>query len=152
MSPRLQFIIIICMLIALIYIGRRVAQRKLDFRFGIGWSLVVIVIMIFAIWPVLLQKTSMLLGIYDPVNMLAFLGLILAIFAIFSLMMEVSKQGEQIKKLTQELAILRKDTKKSPKKTNKNSASRSDSKSNTSSKVSDSFEKGIGLHENEKDN
>ena len=52
---------------------------------------------------------SHLLGIYDPVNMLAFVGIILAIFAIFSLMMEVSKQSEQIKRLTQELAILRKD-------------------------------------------
>ena len=42
--------------------------------------------------------------------MLAFFGLGLAIFVIFSLMMEVSKQSEQIKRLTQEIAILRKDS------------------------------------------
>ena len=110
MSLRLQIIIIVCMVIALIFIIRRVATKKLDFKFGIAWSLVVMVLLIFGIWPSLLAKVSHVLGIYDPVNMLAFVGLILAIFAIFSLMMEVSKQGEQIKRLSQELGILRKDT------------------------------------------
>jgi len=98
------------MVFALIFIIRRVATKKLDFKFGIAWSLVVMVLLIFGIWPSLLAKVSHVLGIYDPVNMLAFVGLILAIFAIFSLMMEVSKQGEQIKRLSQELGILRKDT------------------------------------------
>jgi hypothetical protein len=98
------------MVLALIYISRRVAKKRLDFRFGIAWSLVAAAIMIFAIWPKLLLWAANLLGIYDPVNMLTFVGLILAIFAIFSLMMEVTKQSEQIKKLTQELAILRKES------------------------------------------
>lgn len=109
MSLRLQIIIIACMILALIYIARRVAKKKLDFKFGIAWSIIVVVIMVFAIWPKLLAMAAHLLGIYDPVNMLAFVGLVLAIFAIFSLMMEVSKQSEQIKRLAQELAILRKD-------------------------------------------
>ena len=110
MSTRLQIIIITCMILALIYIARKVAKKKLDFRFGICWSMIVVVIIIFAIFPKLLLKVSNLLGIYDPVNMLSFVGIILAIFGIFSLMMEVSKQAEQIKRLSQELAILRKDT------------------------------------------
>lgn len=109
MSLRLQIIIIVCMILALIYIGRRVATKRLEFKFGIAWSFIVVVIMVFAIWPKLLAMVAHLLGIYDPVNMLAFVGIVLAIFAIFSLMMEVSKQSEQIKRLTQELAILRKD-------------------------------------------
>ena len=109
MSLRLQIIIIISMIFVLIYIVRHVAMKKLDFRFGIGWSVIVIVIMAFAIWPQLLAAVSHFLGIYDPVNMLVFVGLILSIFAIFSLMMEVSRQNEQIKRLSQELAILRKD-------------------------------------------
>ena len=123
MSLRLQIIIIVCMVLALIYIIRRVATKRLDFRFGIGWSLIVIVIMVFAIWPGLLAAVSHLLGIYDPVNMLAFVGIILAVFAIFSLMMEVSKQGEQIKRLSQELGILRKDAYDATQKTEEGSLS-----------------------------
>lgn len=110
MALRLQIIIIICMMLTLIYIGRRINEKKLDYKFGIVWALVCIVLMVFAIWPRLLAKVAHLIGIYDPVNMLAFLGLVLVIMIIFSLSMEISKQSEQIKKISQELAILRKDT------------------------------------------
>ena len=109
MSLRLQIIIIIGMLMVLLYIFRKVAQKRLDYRYGIAWSFIVFIIILFAAWPKLLQKTANILGIYDPVNMLAFFGLGLAVYALFLLMMEVSKQADQIKKLTQELAILRKD-------------------------------------------
>ena len=101
MSLRLRIIIIVGMAIVLLYIF---------ICFGLLWSLIAIVIAVFGGWPKLLQKSANLLGIYDPVNMLAFFGLGLAIFVIFSLMMEVSKQSEQIKRLTQEIAILRKDS------------------------------------------
>lgn len=110
MSLRLQIIIIICMVLAIMYIGTRLRSKKLDYKYGLGWSILCIVIMIFAIWPELLKKVSHLVGIYDPVNMLLFFGLVFAIMLIFNLSMEVSRQGEQIKKITQELAILRKDT------------------------------------------
>ena len=97
------------MILSLIYIIRKIAQKKLDYKFGLVWCLVDVLMAIFAIWPTLLAKTAHLIGIYDPVNMLMFLGIILVIMVLFSLSMEVSKQSEQIKKLTQELAISRKD-------------------------------------------
>lgn len=109
MSARLQIIIIACMAISLIYISLRINSKKIDYKFGMIWALVSVVIMIFAIWPRLLAKISKLIGIYDPVNMLTFVGLVLVIMIIFSMSMEISKQSEQIKRLAQELAILRKD-------------------------------------------
>ena len=110
MSLRLQILIIACMLFAIIYIFRKVALKKLDYRFGIAWSIVILVIIVFAAFPSILLKVAHILGIYDPVNMLAFVGIVLIVVVIFSMMMELSKQSEQIKKLSQELAILRKDS------------------------------------------
>lgn len=110
MALKLQIILIVFVLLSLLYIFRRVSQKRLDYRFGLVWSLVCIVVAVFAAWPRLLALTSHLLGIYDPVNMLSLLGIILIIMIVFSLFMEISKQSEQIKQLTQELAILRKDT------------------------------------------
>ena len=110
MSLRLQIIIIVCMVFAILYIAARLRKKKLDYKFGLSWMLICIIITIFAIWPSFLSKVSRALGIYDPVNMLMFFGLILAIVLIFYLTGEVSRQSEQIKRLTQELAILRKDT------------------------------------------
>ena len=63
MSLRLQIIIIIGMLIVLLYIFRKVAQKRLDYRYGIAWSFIVFIIIVFAAWPKLLQKTANILGI-----------------------------------------------------------------------------------------
>lgn len=119
MSLKLQIIIIASMLIAIAIIFRKIGKNKLDFKLGLLWVIISIVVMIFAIWPTLLTKTSRLLGIYDPVNMLAFCGIILLVMIIFALSSEISKLKEQVKRLSQELAILRKDTYDEIKKNNK---------------------------------
>ena len=110
MSLRLQIIIIACMIIAIIIIFRKIGKNKLDFKLGLLWVMISIVVMIFAIWPSFLAKTSRLLGIYDPVNMLAFFGIVLLIMIIFALSSEISKLKDQVKRLSQEISILRKDT------------------------------------------
>jgi len=94
----------------IVHIGVLIAKKRMDFKFGLLWTLVDIIIMIFAIWPNLLVKASNLVGIASPVNMLFFFGLILAILIIFSLSMEISFLSDRVKKLSQELAILRKDS------------------------------------------
>ena len=110
MSLKLQIIIILCMFFGIVVIFRRIGKNKLDFKLGLLWVVISVIVMVFAIWPSLLAKTSRLLGIYDPVNMLAFFGIILLVMIIFALSSEISKLKEQVKRLSQELAILRKDT------------------------------------------
>jgi len=82
----------------------------MDFNFGLGWLLISIIILVFAIWPDLLAKMSDLLGIADPVNMLFFFAILLLIMVVFSLSKALTKEHDMTKKLAQELAILRKDS------------------------------------------
>ncbi|MCR5587875.1 MAG: DUF2304 domain-containing protein [Lachnospiraceae bacterium] len=110
MSLRLQIIIIVIMVLLLMHIINMVSKKKMDFKFGLIWAMVDIVIMILAIWPKLLAMISNLLGIASPVNMIFFFGMILSMLIIFSLSMEISYLSDRVKKLSQELAILRKDT------------------------------------------
>ena len=110
MTFRLQLIIVILVLLGMIYILNRISKKRLSFKFGLTWILIMIIIMVFAIWPKALQWFSSLIGIYDPVNMLFLFGFVLLVLIIFSLTMEISKISEQNKKLSQEIAILRKDT------------------------------------------
>ena len=110
MSLKLQILIITCMLLAIVVIFRKIGKNKLDFKLGLLWVVISIVVMIFAIWPGLLSRISQFLGIYDPVNMLFFFGIILLVMIIFALSSEISKLKEQVKRLSQEIAILRKDT------------------------------------------
>lgn len=110
MSFRLQILLVVFIILGMLYILKLISSKKLDFKFGLDWILVLCIILVFAIWPGVLKKVSRFLGIYDPVNMLFLFGLLLLITIIFSLSMEISKLSEQNKKLSQELAILRKDT------------------------------------------
>lgn len=110
MALKLQIILIVGMLVSILYIFRLISVKKLNFKLGLSWCFVALVIVVFAAWPGLLKKISHFLGIYDPVNMIFMFGFVLLIYIVVSLSMEISKLSEQNKKLAQEIAILRKDT------------------------------------------
>lgn len=109
MSVRLQIIIIICMLSVLLCIFNLVRHKRLDFKFAIGWILIDLCIIVLAVCPVILTKIAKLVGIASPVNMLFFFGFCFSVAIIFALSMTVSKLTERLKKLSQEIAIIRKD-------------------------------------------
>lgn len=110
MSLRLQIILIGCMLAAMFFIIHMVHKKRMSFRYGLGWLMVVISLMFLAAFPRILASFSKLIGIASPMNTLFFLGFCFAILLIFSLSITVSKQADRIRKLSQELAILRKDS------------------------------------------
>lgn len=110
LSNQLRIIIIVSMLLALIYIISNIRRQKINFRYGIGWMLVAVLIMLLAIWPQILDLISYVLGIAVPVNMLFFMGFILLVIVVFFLSRSVSDLSEKVKQLSQELAIAKKDT------------------------------------------
>lgn len=110
MSLRLQIILIGCMLAAMIFIIHMIHRKRMSFRYGLGWILVVVCLMLMAAFPWILNKIAEFMGIASPVNTLFLFGFCFAVFLIFSLSVTVSKQADKIKKLTQEIAILRKDS------------------------------------------
>lgn len=109
MSLRLQIIIIVCMTLILLYIFNLMRKRKLDFKFAIGWIFVDLCIIVLSIAPIILEKISKLIGVASPVNMLFFFGFCFSVAIIFALSMTVSKLTDRVKKLSQEIAIVRKD-------------------------------------------
>ncbi len=109
MTFKLQIIILICMAAAVIYIVHKLRKKQMDFRYGLGWLLIALCISVFAIWPALLDKLAAVLGIASPVNMLFFFGFCLSVMVIFSLSMTISNLADKVKKLSQEIAIVRKD-------------------------------------------
>lgn len=110
MSLRLQSILIGCMLAAMLFIIRMIHRKRMSFRYGLGWLLVVICLMILAAFPRLLGKFAKFMGIASPMNTLFFFGFCFSVLLIFSLSITVSKQADKIRKLSQEIAILRKDS------------------------------------------
>ena len=109
MSIKLQILIIIVILLAMLYIIRHVRNKSMDFRYALLWLFVCICVLILTVFPKMLTALAEILGIASPVNMLFFLGFCLSIVIIFTLSIALSNLTDKVKKLSQEIAILRED-------------------------------------------
>ena len=109
MSAKLQIILVVCLVCAILYITNLLTKKRMDFRHALEWFLVIVCILVVAIFPQLLNWLSEVFGIASPMNMLFFLGFCFSVFIIFALSVAVGKLTEKVKRLSQEIAIIRKD-------------------------------------------
>lgn len=109
MSIKLQILIIVVILLAMLYIINHVRKKSIDFRYALLWLFVCLGVLILTIFPKLLALLAKILGIASPVNMLFFLGFCFSIVIIFTLSIALSNLTDKVKKMAQEIAIIRKD-------------------------------------------
>ena len=109
MTLRLQIMVIIFIVLAVLYIVNQLRKKKLDYRFGLGWLLIIFCILVLTVSPKLLSMLAGFLGITLPINMLFFFGFCFIVILVFSISMMISSLSDRVKKLSQEIAILRKD-------------------------------------------
>lgn len=104
---KIQIISIIGALTFMFMIFRLIIRGKLREEYSIVWIICTLVLLVFSFWRNGLDVLAKLLGIYYA-PALVFLAAIFAII-IFLVHLSVvnSKQHEQIKKLTQEMSILK---------------------------------------------
>lgn len=104
---KIQIISIIGALTFMFFIFRLITKGKLREEYSIIWIICTVILLVFSIWRNGLDVMAKLLGVYYA-PALVFLA---AIFAIIVFLVHLSvvnsKQHEQIKKLTQEMAILK---------------------------------------------
>lgn len=108
MSLKIQIIVAVVLVIALAAIINMVKKEVLDIRFALSWLTVGIIVLILDLFPPIMDWLVHLVGIELPVNMLFFFGFCFTLFLVFGLTMKVSRQSEQLKRLTQEVALLEK--------------------------------------------
>ncbi len=89
----------------LIFIIETVRRRKLREEYAWLWVLIGTIILVLALWPALLQLITGLLGIELPVNTVFFFGLMFMFFINLHFSVKVSQLTNQVKRLTQELAL-----------------------------------------------
>lgn len=108
MSTKLQIVIAVVDLIAILYIGNLVRKRRIELKYTLVWFLVAILLLIFDAFPSLLNGLTRLLGITLPINMLFFLGFGFILLIIFSQTVIISNLTRRDKRHTQEIAMLNK--------------------------------------------
>lgn len=108
MNIRIQIIVGIVVILALIIIINMIRQKKLELRYALSWLGVGIAILILDCFPQLITWLSRKVGIASPVNMLFFFGFCFSLIIIFGLTIAMSRMSIRIKELTQEIALFEK--------------------------------------------
>jgi hypothetical protein len=104
---RILYLSILAGLLFLLFIVQLVRKRKLSERFALVWMVIPILLILFSSNRALLERLAVMAGIaYAPALMIP---IIFGLFTLVSLYFSVkaSRSEQQIKKLAQELALLR---------------------------------------------
>lgn len=108
MNIRIQIIIGIIVVIALIIIINMIRNKRLELRYALAWLFVGVAILVLDCFPKLIDWFAEKLGIASPINMLFFLGFCFSLVIIFTLTVAVSRMSIRIKQLAQEIALYEK--------------------------------------------
>jgi len=102
------FLILVCILF-ITYIYLKVLRKKLDYKSAFSWISIIFILVLLCLFDKILIPIKNFLGFEVTSNMIFFLGFIFLSVLVLSLSAKVNKQNEKIVKLTQELAILKRD-------------------------------------------
>ena len=105
MTFKIQLIIGICLVVALLAIVNMVRKRKLELKYALSWLIAIVFVLIMDCFPVLLIRLSYFLGIWAPVNMIFFLGFCFSLLIIFVLTVTLSRMSERVRKRAQAVAL-----------------------------------------------
>ena len=105
MSIRIKCVIIAVLILGLLKILGLIKKNKLELKYALSWLFLELGILIITLIPNLLNVISKVIGIYNEINMLFFLGFVFIILVIFSLTMSLSRNSERVRKMAQEIAL-----------------------------------------------
>lgn len=109
MTFRLQIVIGMIAILALLMIANMVRKEKIDLRYALSWMCLTVIILVLDIFPQIVFVIADLMGISIPSNMVFFVGFILLVVMVYSVTVVVSRLSAKTKRLTQELALLREE-------------------------------------------
>ena len=112
LSVRIQIVVVAAMALCVLRAVWLLSRGKLDYKLGIGWIGVFCSIAGLVLAPGLLIRAARLLGIAAPVNMLFFFGFLFCAAILFALSRRTANLLAQVRRIAQELAILRKEAEK----------------------------------------
>ncbi|MCF0142801.1 MAG: DUF2304 domain-containing protein [Parasporobacterium sp.] len=111
MTLKIQLIIIIISLIAIISTIILIRKGKMGVRIAIPWLVVFAFIILFAAIPTLMDWLAEVVGIHTPVSMALMMGIMFMGLVIYSLTITVYDNVKKTRALIQKVAVLEKELK-----------------------------------------
>ena len=111
MTLKIQIIIAVIVICALIIIVNMIRKKRLELKYALTWLIIGVGTLILDGFPQVMIWLAKLVGIANPVNMLFFFGFCFSLIIIFGLTVSVSRMSIRIKELAQEIAVYEKENK-----------------------------------------
>lgn len=105
MTIRIRVAIILILFLGIVAIVNLVRKKNLELKYALTWLFLGIGMLIAVLIPGLMDSISVALGIYNPMNMVFFLGFLFSVIVIFSLTMSVSRNSNRVRKMAQKIAL-----------------------------------------------
>lgn len=109
LSITIQIISLLGAAIFMIMIFRLIVRGRLREEYSIIWILCTVILIVFAIWRKGLEQISLLLGVYYPPSLIFLAAIFAIIVFLVHLSVVNSKLQNQIKNLSQEMAMMKKE-------------------------------------------
>lgn len=105
MTLKVRIIIMVVLLIGLITIINMIRKRSLELKYALTWLMLGTGMFVVVLVPGLLDTIAKFFGIYNPMNMVFFLGFMFSILVIFGLTMSLSRNSDRVRKMAQRTAL-----------------------------------------------
>ena len=105
MTWRVRIAVIVVLFIGLSAIVNLIRKRSLELKYALTWLFLGAALLLAVLIPGLIDKFSAFVGIYNPMNMVFFLGFLFSIVVIFVLTMSVSRNSNRVRAMAQRIAL-----------------------------------------------
>lgn len=105
MSTKLRIFVFMATILFDLYLLNTLKKDKVSLKYLLSWIFVSNIILLITIKPVILEKFTFILGIYNPMNALFFLGFIFILPILYINTISQSRNSDRLKILVQEIAI-----------------------------------------------
>lgn len=106
MPPKIRLVTIAICVFIVIYVFELVRRRHLNEEYSMGWLITGILMLVMSIWIPLLSKITALVGASTITSTLFSLGLLFLVIICLHFSIRISNLTNQVRKLSQQLAIL----------------------------------------------
>lgn len=89
------------------YLFEKIRKQKYSVKFSMPWFFAFLIVIILVIFPNLIDKIAMVLGIKEPTNAIFFLAIGILVSNIINLSFSMSEAKKQSIRMVQEIALLK---------------------------------------------
>lgn len=105
MTWRVRIVVVLILICGLFAIVNLIRKRSLELKYALTWLLLGVGLLCAVMIPGFLDTISSMLGIYNPMNMVFFLGFLFSVIVIFALTMSLSNNSNRVRKMAQRIAL-----------------------------------------------